>query len=217
MRSRLIISMTSLALVNFISVSAGTTATKAQPTGRGDTQGDIWPMLDQNPQRTHYSALENVINEQNVTALTSLWRQSINRGGSNRWPSSNPVTYGGNVYVGGPSLTGPNFFAFSGIFGTPAWPNYPQGQNLGHTALDCFGVGIGSTAAVQNDVISVGGGDPTYFGLDAFTGTIMWKHNLGNPGAGYFAWTSPLIYTPPAGGAVQRWTAVGVASNCDAP
>src|SRR6266566_6130202 len=104
MRSRLIICMISLAIVISITLGAGATATKAQPT-----QGADWPMLDQNQQRTNYSPLENIIYEGNVTTLHSLWRQSINRGGYDRNPASNPVTYQGNVYVGGPSTTGTNF------------------------------------------------------------------------------------------------------------
>src|SRR5437867_144476 len=92
--------------------------------------------------------------------------------------------------------------------GGDIWPMLDQ--NPQRTAQDCFEVGVGSTAVVQDGIISVGGGDPMYFALEAASGRIEWKHSLGSPDAGYFAWASPLIYTPPGGPATQRWTAVGV-------
>ena len=80
-----------------------------------------------------------------------------------------------------------------------------RGHGPEGAGIPCGSVGLGSTAAVASGLLVVGGGDAAYYGLDASTGRVLWRHGLGTEPAG-FAWSSPLL----AGGRAY----VGVASAC---
>lgn len=70
-----------------------------------------------------------------------------------------------------------------------------------------YGIGVDSTAAVDNNVVYVGGGDGYMYALSTVDGSVIWKTLLGNPP--YYNWSSPLIYN----GRIY----IGLAAYCDPP
>src|SRR4051812_35486069 len=173
--------------------SSGFTISTASP-------GD-WPMLGHDISRTNFNPAESILGPGNVDQITPRWQAFIGRGSQ---PSfSFPTIANGRVFVGSSVTTGDNYFAFDASTGSPLWS-----ANIGHGADACFGVGIGSTAAVSGTFLAVGGGDSAYYGLNATTGAIIWRHDL-NAGPSAFPWTSPLP-------ASDRFY-VGIASDCDNP
>jgi len=99
--------------------------------------------------------------------------------------SSAPSVAGGRVYVGSSVESGRNFLALDASTGRLLWST-----DVGHGSRD--GVGIGATPAVSGSVVVAGGGDAAYYGLDAATGAVLWRHAL-DAGPSSFAWSSPLI------------------------
>src|SRR6478672_12105639 len=180
-------------------------ARPALPGGNGGTArtpaapGD-WPMYGHDVSRTNYNPDETTISAANVAQLVSRWQ--FNVGTSGTPPSAAPSVSGGKVYVGSSASTGNDFFAFDAVTGSPVYSVNLNYQN------SCFNVGIGSTAAISGSIVSVGGGDPAYYGLDANNGAQLWR-NLMNVGASGFPWESPLM-------AYGR-SYVGIASRCDNP
>jgi outer membrane protein assembly factor BamB len=70
-----------------------------------------------------------------------------------------------------------------------------------------YGIGIQSTAAVENNVVYVGGGDGYMYALNTADGSILWKTLLGLPP--YYNWSSPLLY--------NNALYIGLAAYCDPP
>ena len=182
----------------------GAPARAAVPRAPLLATGD-WPMYGHDPSHTSYNPAETLISSGNLGQLVSRWQANV---GTNGVPAAGaPSVANGRVYVGSSIASGPNFFAFNAVTGAPAWS-----ANLGYSnpAPSCpdFNVGIGATSAVAGNVIVAGGGDAAYYGLDASTGTQLWRHAL-NAGPSGFAWASPLISGNRA--------FIGVASRCDNP
>ncbi|HMA34944.1 MAG TPA: S-layer homology domain-containing protein [Chloroflexia bacterium] len=170
-----------------------------QATAPTSLPGD-WPMYGHDPSRTSYNPDETAINAGNAAQLIARWHVNI---GSNTVATSGaPSTANGRVYVGSSALTSPNYFAFDALTGVPVWRT-----NVGYAA-GCFGVSIGSTAAISGTVLSVGGGDAAYYGLDSTTGARLWRNPV-NAGRSGFAWTSPLL--------ANGRSYLGIASDCDNP
>lgn len=178
---------------------AGTTNSAAQLTQTGD-----WPMLGHDAQRTNFNPHERTLSAANIDELAPVWRALINPDGTPA--GSAPSVANGHLYIGGSAPTGPNFFAFDATSGAPLWQ-----ASLGYIPspdVECIAVGIGSTAAISGSVLVVGGGDATYYGLNADTGATIWRDPVG-AGHGSFAWTSPLP--------IDNRVYYGVASYCDKP
>src|SRR5437867_60768 len=150
--------------------------------------------------RTNFNPDEAIISLDNLSQLTQRWQVSIGTNGTG--PSGAPSVANGRVYVGSSAPTGNNFFAFDAVTGAQAWS-----ANIGYFST-CFNVGIGSTCAISGTVVSVGGGDTAYYGLDANTGAQLWRNPM-NVGSSGFPWASPLL-------AYDR-SYLGMASRCDNP
>lgn len=162
--------------------------------------GNDWPMYLHDPQRTSAND-ETILSPANVGQLTKLW--SFQTGNA---IATSAVVAAGTVYVG--SWDGYEY-ALDELTGTLKWKKY-----LGRTVADnCYPqvIGITSSAAVQNGVVYVGGGDAYWYALDAKTGAVLWKVYTGDNSAlsGHYNWSSPLIY--------KGYAYIGVASNCDKP
>ncbi len=163
------------------------------------TSGD-WPMYGHDWSRTNYNPNETSINAGNVGQLVQRWQ--VNIGSNGTAPSGAPSVANGKVFVGSSVATAQDFFAFDAIAGTQLWT-----ANLNYQS-SCFNVGIGSTAAISGTMLSVGGGDPAFYGLNTETGQIVWRNpmNLGSSG---FPWESPLL--------AYDQSYLGMASRCDNP
>jgi outer membrane protein assembly factor BamB len=162
-----------------------------------------WPMYGHDPQHTGHNADESTIDASNVGRLRRAWQAytGVNTVGTGSF--SAPTVVSDTVYIGSSVATGDNFFAFDVETGALRWSAF-----IGFNPDECFGVHIGSTAAVSGTVLVVGGGDGAYYGLSTVDGSQLWRDPL-DVGPSGFAWTSPLL----ANGRAY----VGVASNCDNP
>lgn len=190
-----------------ISTSTGTatptaTDTPVPPTSTPIPPGD-WPMYARDPQRTSYNPDETVISAANIGELVPAWRGSIGIGKAGFPAFSAPSVANGNVYIGSSTGSGDNFMAFDARTGTTKWSAF-----IGFNPDECFGIGIGSTAAISGTLVAVGGGDSAYYGLDTLTGEQIWRDPLGVGPSG-FAWVSPLL--------AHGRAYVGVAADCDNP
>jgi outer membrane protein assembly factor BamB len=166
-----------------------------QSTAPGD-----WPTYGHDVSRTSYNPFETSIGPGNVGDLTQAWQANIGMGSIA--PSGAPSVANGKVYVGSSVATGDNFFAYDAVTGGQAWHT-----SVGYVS-GCFAVGVGSTSAISGTVVSVGGGDSAFYGLNANTGAQLWRNPM-NVGASGFAWASPLL-------AYGR-SYLGIASRCDNP
>ncbi len=162
---------------------------------------DSWPMYMHDNQRTGASA-DNTLSPSNAAQLGKLW--SYQTGGM---VASQPAVVNGVVYVG--SWDGYEY-ALNAATGAVLWKTF-----LGTTTASptCFPsqMGISSSAAVENGVVYVGGGDAYWYALDATTGTVLWNVYTGDNSAtgGHYNWSSPLIY--------NGFAYIGIASVGDCP
>jgi polyvinyl alcohol dehydrogenase (cytochrome) len=173
---------------------------------RAQTSGN-WSTYLNDGARTGYNGAEWLIRPSTAQNLTKLWTDTA--GGS---ISAEPIQVNGVLYYG--SWDG-HEHAVVAATGRQLWSAY-----LGQTTdTDCFGpttVGVASTAAVGTIMVNgiatravfVGGGDGSFYALNASTGRVIWKNQLGAP-PGYFLWSSPLFYN----GSIYE----GVASLGDCP
>lgn len=161
----------------------------APPTADAGTAppfvGEDWPMYGHDTGRSGYSAAETRLTAANVGQLAERFHVEI---GIGELPSSSgPVVADGKLYVGSSLAAGDNYFCLDAATGARLWS-----ASVGHSPPFQGNVGIGSTAAVVDGVVVVGGGDPAYYGLDAATGAHLWRHDMA-AGAEAFAWSSPLV------------------------
>lgn len=158
-----------------------------------------WPMYGHDVGRTGRNPNESRFTAARVGALAPQWQASVGTGALP--PSCTPAVAGGRVFACSSRADGDNFFAFDARTGQRLWS-----ANLGQPQPGT--VGIGSSPGVGNGIVVAGGADAAYYGLDAATGAILWRHAL-DSGANDFAWASPLI----AGNRV--W--IGVSSEGEPP
>jgi polyvinyl alcohol dehydrogenase (cytochrome) len=173
---------------------------------RAQTSGD-WSSYLYNAARTGYNDGEKTITPSTARKLTLLWNESV---GSPI--STQPVQVNGVIYYG--SWNGYER-AVDAASGVQRWAAF-----LGVTTdLSCeppTSMGVASTAAAgtikvhgkATRAVFVGGGDGSFYALDASTGRVIWNTRLG-ASPGYFLWSSPLIYR----GSIYE----GVASFGDCP
>lgn len=149
--------------------------------------------------RTSHNPSEAGLTVARVGALAPHWQAQLGMGALP--PSCTPAVAGGSVFACSSRAEGDNFFAFDARTGQRLW-SATLGQPLPGT------VGIGASPAVGNGIVVAGGADGAYYGLDAATGALLWRHALAS-GPADFAWASPLI----AGNRV--W--IGVSSEGEPP
>jgi outer membrane protein assembly factor BamB len=148
------------------------------------TAGD-WPMFLHDAARSGVNPTETTLSASNVSSLTNLW--AVKTGGV---IAAQPAVVGGTVYIG--SWDGYEY-ALDAKTGAVKWKT-----NLGITkfaACNPPAAGITSSAAVQNGVVYVGGGDAYWYALDARTGRVLWKLLTAPRSAAgaLYNWSSPLI------------------------
>jgi polyvinyl alcohol dehydrogenase (cytochrome) len=148
-----------------------------------------WPMYGHDARRTNYNKGDTSIGLGSVANLAPRFQTFIGMG--DLPSSSSPIVSGGRVYLGSSVNSGENYFCLDAGTGAVLWS-----ADIGHASFP-GNVGIGSTGAVVDGVVYVGGGDAAYYALDAQTGAILWRHPM-NAAPDAFAWSSPLV----AGGVV---------------
>lgn len=177
-----------LAAVGVIVVLVGLPVSGA----RAQTSGN-WSTYLNNGARTGYNSAEWLVTPSTTPKLTKLWTDRTS--GS---ISAEPIEVNGVLYYG--SWNG-NEYAVKAATGTRLWSAY-LGQTTDPT---CFGpttIGVASTATVgtimvhgiPTQAVFVGGGDGSFYALNASTGRVVWKTQLGTPQDGYFLFSSPVLY-----------------------
>ena len=160
-----------------------------------------WPTYLHDAGHSANNPNETTLSPANAGQLAKLW--AFNTGSV---IAAGASVVGNTVYVG--SWDG-NEYALDATTGVLKWKTY-----LGVTIVPGCApsrAGISSTAAIQNGVVYVGGGDAYWYALDAATGTILWKVFTGDnsPSGGHYNWSSPLLY--------NGYAYIGVASEGDCP
>src|SRR5437762_4320640 len=166
-------------------------------------QAGDWPTYAHDNQRTGYNPDETIIGPDNVALLTQAWQAPIGINSQGGTAYSAPSVGMGKVFIASSLDEGANFFARDAATGNLSWSAF-----IGYNPGECFGVGIGSTPAISGTVVTIGGGDGAYYGLNTVDGSQLWRDPLGVGPSG-FAWTSPLV------GMGRAY--VGIASDCDNP
>lgn len=162
---------------------------------------DDWSMYLHDPGRSATSNDTN-LSTSNASQLTQLW--SFKTGGV---IAASPTVVSGTVYVG--SWDGYEY-ALDAATGALKWKTY-LGTTIADPVCTPPKAGITSSAAVQNGVVYVGGGDAYWYALSATTGTILWKLYTGDNSVtgGHYNWSSPLLY--------NGYAYIGIASMGDCP
>ncbi|MDQ2713810.1 MAG: PQQ-binding-like beta-propeller repeat protein [Chloroflexota bacterium] len=169
--------------------------------GSQSTAGDWTTYLGDNA-HSGYNALESAIKPTTAPHLRHLWTHSAASS-----ISTQPVVTNGRVFWG----SGDGYeHATDSNTNASLWATY-----LGVTySTGCFTATFGVTstatiATVGSTLIDfVGGGNGTFYALNAMSGTIIWRTVLGSSPA-RFIWSSPVVYA----GHVY----VGLASLGDCP
>ena len=200
---------------------------RAQISGAPAQISGNWSTYLNNGARTGYNAAGGLITPSTAPKLTKLWTDSTGGG-----ISAEPIQVNGVLYYG--SWDG-NEYAVVAATGTRLWSRY-LGQSSGLSG--CFGptpVGVASTATVSTITVNgiptrsvfVGGGDGSFYALNASTGRVIWKTQLGGGQPGLFLYSSPVLYhgsiyegigsfgdcPPVRGGIVRMNAATGTVEN----
>jgi len=189
-------------LLAALAVAACAGALLGAPAARAES-----PMYLYNLAHTGFESKEKAINATTVGTLAPNWIARASETVSDETIAANGLLYWGS-WDGLEHATNP-------ATGKDVWTQF-----LGEeTKADCTPphLGVASTATVVNvhiagklqSVLYVGGGDGSYYALDANTGAIIWSKSFGSPADGYFMWSSPSFY--------RKGIYVGVSSIGDCP
>lgn len=146
---------------------------------------------------------ESLISSRNVDQLATKWRFDTGKKVS---ASPAVATVGGvrTVYAG--NWQG-DFFAVNADIGEERWKfTIPGGGPTCTVSNQCR---ITSSAAVEGGVVYFGTATAEVYALDAATGALKWKAQLGDPAQGAEVWSSPAVY--------QGVVYIGLASHSSAP
>ena len=180
--------------------SPSNTVTPAVSTVVPDTVAGDWPKYVHDPAGSSNNASETTISASNAATLAQKWTVSATAAILDQ-----PVVGNGMVYFGDNK----------GFMDAVDVNTHLQKWStaLGFTTDSCASQGLASTAALATlngtPTLYVGGGDAALYALNANTGAVLWRTQLGDTTAGAFAWSSPLI----ANGSVY----MGLASMADCP
>src|SRR5258706_3824935 len=165
------------------------------------SDSDDWPTYLHDAARRGASNV-SIPSTANAGQLGPLWTYAT--GGA---IAAQAAIVGGTIYVG--SWDGYEY-ALDGATGAVKWKTF-LGQTYPNSSCSPNYTGITSSAAVQNGVVFVGGGDSYWYALDAATGNVLWKVYTGDNSAtgGHYNWSSPLLY--------NGYAYIGIASFGDCP
>ncbi len=183
---------------------ATTNNTKTEATGiaqPGIPPGSDWPMYLHDPQRTAATD-DRVLSTTNAGQLSKLW--TFKTGGV---IAASAAVVDGTVYIG--SWDGYEY-ALDQMTGKQKWKTF-LGITKPRPICNPSQAGVTSSAAIEDGVLYVGGGDAYWYALDARTGAVLWKVFTGDnsPDGGHYNWSSPLLY--------NGYAYIGVASEGDCP
>lgn len=214
-RSKVSIILSTVALATLLGALVATGTFRVH-SSQAATPGS-WPTYGFNNARTGFNASETIINPTSAPNLKLKWTATTSGcSGSPGGPtaiSTQPV--------GVPSLQMIFWGSWDGcehatnLNGQQVWATF-IGQTSSPQCAFPSTLGVASTATVtivtvggkSTPVLLVGGGDVNFYALNALTGAIIWKTQLGTA-TGSFLWSSPAVYQ----GSVYE----GLSSQLDCP
>lgn len=146
-----------------------------------------WPTYLMGNGRGGFNSAETLLTEATAPQLRLHWSAHA----SNRI-SSQPTVAFGMIFWG----------SWDGLeHATSTSGQQMWATNLGRTHACGAVIGVASTATVATvtikgvvrPVVFVGGGNASFYALDALTGAIIWKTTLGSPPSA-FLWSSPVLF-----------------------
>ncbi|MFN8633871.1 MAG: carbohydrate binding domain-containing protein [Chloroflexota bacterium] len=148
--------------------------------------------------KSNYNPNETALTVQNAPNLQLRWRAHADAATSIQPIVANGMVYWGawDGYLRATRLAD----ATPGATNVPStWATYIGTTDGGPTCAPRY-IGVASTPVVAdvvlngkpNSTLFLGGGDGFLYAVDAYTGGIIWKTQLGTP-PGDFLWSSPLI------------------------
>lgn len=164
--------------------------------------GEDWPKYRRDLFNSGVSG-EAGINSANVSQLQLKWK-FLSASPIVTSPAIATVNGVRAVYFGG---AGGDAYALNADTGALIW--HYQIDQLGPCAIYNEGCLLDSSPAVVNGIVYFGAGNGYVYALDALSGALVWKVQLGDPDLGYNVYTSPAV----SNGIVY----VGLASDDDAP
>ncbi len=168
---------------------------------RSTASSDDWTTYLGNSYRTGFNAAESILTPSNVANLKVKWSQFAADGISVQPVEANNVVYWGSWDGYEHAFTTSGAHLWDTQIGQTTDSNCnPQTVGVSDTAT------IGSIGSTS--VVFVGGGNATFYALNANTGAIIWSIRLGSSPS-HFLWSSPLL----ANGSIY----IGVASFGDCP
>jgi polyvinyl alcohol dehydrogenase (cytochrome) len=206
-----------LSLIGALGLAGVVLAPAAGAAGARASRAAAGPNLDW-PQYLHgpqHSSMSNstAFTTSNAGSVTQVWhwQPPVVSGEPVPVLDASPTVVAGVVYIGAQSG---GFYALNESTGAVMWSRQLDTQ----PKATCEARGITSTAAVLPDPVT--GTSTVYvsgarflYALDAATGTVAWKTEIGPPDKaqpdGYYNWSSPTV----VGGHIY----VGLSSECDVP
>lgn len=188
-----------------IALLAAATALAARPAAAApDTD---WTTYQHDNARSGYQPSDPAINASSVGTMAPKWIFRANDTISSQAIAANGLIYWGS-WDGLEHATNP-------ATGTDVWSTYLGDETNSNCSPPHLGVASTATIATikingkSQPTLFVGGGNGSYYALNANTGKIIWSVPFGSPMQGYFSWSSPLLY----GGSIY----VGISSTGDCP
>jgi outer membrane protein assembly factor BamB len=203
------LSLTAAAGLAGLVLSAPGAVAGARPAA---TAGLDWPQYLHGPQHSSVSSA-TAFTPSNAGSASQLWHWQPPAVAGRPAPvlDASPTVVAGRVYIGAQSG---GFFALNETTGALAWSRQLDTE----PKATCPARGITSTAAVLPDPVTAVrtvyvSGARFMYALNAATGTVVWKTEIGPAGAAapdaYYNWSSPTV----AGGHIYA----GLSSSCDDP
>ena len=163
-----------------------------------DSSGD-WPTYLYDQSRTGANLSETTITSGTANQLQVAWKFT-----TKSVVGASPTIVDGVMYIG--SWDGFEY-AIDVSTHQQLWASF---LGISQQKKRCYGgngIGIDSTASVQDNVVYVGGGDGYMYALNVADGSVLWQTLLGLPP--YYNWSSPLLYNDKL--------YIGLAAYCDPP
>ena len=187
---RLSKSRLALGLIVLVIITAGALSILSRQRAAQAASGD-WPTFLFDSTRPGFNGAETIINPQTAPNLKVHWKRA-----NSSTISAEPVEANGMLYWG--SWDGVEH-ASRLSDGTDVWTDQ-LGTSIGSCVTSPYGVT--STATIATEVIGGvstpvdyvgGGGNATFYALDANTGAVIWQTQLSSQ-AGAYIWSSPALY-----------------------
>lgn len=167
-----------------------------------NSRAEDWPKYMRDLANSAHSA-ETGISSSNVRSLKQKWGVATT-GTVSASPAVATINGTSMVFIG--SWNG-SFYALNAVTGTQIW-SFPI-DIIPPCSRNSCRIGSSASVDVANNLVFFGAENAYLYALNAQTGALVWKQQLGDPADGAEVWSSPVFY--------KGMVLVGLASHTDAP